>query len=41
MKVEIEGEGTITFKVGDSWVQSPEIRHNVLDFYRRRNGAGE
>ena len=32
MKVEIEGEGTITFEAGDSWVQPPEIKHNVLDF---------
>ena len=32
MKVDIEGEGTITFEAGDSWVQPPEINHNVLDF---------
>jgi len=32
MKVEIEGEGEITFEAGDAWLQPPKINHNVLGF---------
>lgn len=31
-KVWIEGEGEFTFRAGDSWIQPPGIRHNVLGF---------
>jgi mannose-6-phosphate isomerase-like protein (cupin superfamily) len=32
MRVAFEGEGEHTFHAGDSWLQPPEIRHNVLGF---------
>lgn len=28
--VWFEGQGEVTFEVGDSWIQPPGIRHNVL-----------
>jgi mannose-6-phosphate isomerase-like protein (cupin superfamily) len=31
-RVWIEGEGEFTFHAGDSWLQPPDIRHNVLGF---------
>ena len=31
-RVRFEGEGEFTFKAGDSWLQPPEIEHNVLGF---------
>jgi mannose-6-phosphate isomerase-like protein (cupin superfamily) len=30
--VWIDGEGEFTFRAGDSWIQPPGIRHNVLGF---------
>lgn len=32
IRVWLEGEGEITFRVGDSWVQPPGIKHNVTGF---------
>ena len=32
MRVEIEGQGECTFHAGDSWLQPPEIEHNVVAF---------
>ncbi|HKI98400.1 MAG TPA: cupin domain-containing protein [bacterium] len=31
-RVYFEGEGEFTFHAGDSWLQPPEIKHNVLGF---------
>jgi mannose-6-phosphate isomerase-like protein (cupin superfamily) len=31
-KVWIEGEGEFVFRAGDSWLQPPNIRHDVLGF---------
>jgi len=28
--VWFEGQGEVTFEVGDSWIQPPGIKHNVL-----------
>ena len=32
MRVEIDGQGECTFHAGDSWLQPPEIEHNVTGF---------
>jgi mannose-6-phosphate isomerase-like protein (cupin superfamily) len=32
MRVHIDGQGELTFEAGDSWLQPPEIQHNVLGF---------
>jgi mannose-6-phosphate isomerase-like protein (cupin superfamily) len=31
-RVWLEGEGEFTFRAGDSWLQPPGIRHDVLGF---------
>lgn len=31
-RVALEGEGEFTFHAGDSWLQPPGIRHNVVGF---------
>jgi len=31
-RVAFEGEGEYTFRAGDSWLQPPGIKHNVLGF---------
>jgi mannose-6-phosphate isomerase-like protein (cupin superfamily) len=32
LRMAIEGEGEFTLHAGDSWLQPPEIKHNVLAF---------
>jgi Cupin domain len=32
MRVEIAGQGERTFEAGDSWLQPPQIEHNVVGF---------
>jgi mannose-6-phosphate isomerase-like protein (cupin superfamily) len=32
IRVWLDGEGEFTFHPGDSWLQPPAIRHNVLGF---------
>jgi mannose-6-phosphate isomerase-like protein (cupin superfamily) len=32
IRVWLDGEGEFTFHAGDSWLQPPGIRHNVLGF---------
>lgn len=32
VKVMVEGEGELTFKAGDAWLQPPGIKHDLLGF---------
>ena len=31
-RVEFEDEGEVHFEAGDSWYQTPNIKHEVIDF---------